>query len=40
MRAAARQKRLQEYLSEHEMLTANNAVRLFDASPATIRRII
>ena len=40
MRAAARRKRLQEYLSEYEMLTVNNAVRLFDVSPATIRRII
>ena len=38
MGIAARRKRIQEYLSEHEMLTVDNAVRLFHASPATIRR--
>ncbi|MBQ9503201.1 MAG: DeoR/GlpR transcriptional regulator [Lentisphaeria bacterium] len=38
MGTAARRKRIQEYLSGKEMLTVDEAVRLFDASPATIRR--
>lgn len=38
MSIATRQKRIQEYLSGHEELTVAEAVRLFKASPATIRR--
>ena len=38
MSIAARQKQIQECLSEHETLTVGDAVRLFHASPATVRR--
>lgn len=33
-----RQKRIQEYLSAHEMLTVSEAVKIFGVSPATVRR--
>ena len=38
MKISARRRQIQEYLSEHEMLTVEEAVNLFQASPATIRR--
>lgn len=38
MKNILRQKKIQEYLSLHEKLTVEEAVSLFRASPATIRR--
>ena len=38
MSVFARQKQIQEYLSEYELLTVDEAVSMFHASPATIRR--
>ncbi|MBR2373539.1 MAG: DeoR/GlpR transcriptional regulator [Lentisphaeria bacterium] len=38
MGIASRRRQIQEYLSEHDMLTVDDAVQLFGASPATIRR--
>ena len=38
MSISARRRRIQEYLSEHEYLSVEEAVELFQASPATIRR--
>lgn len=38
MNISARRRKIQEYLSEHETLTVEEAVRLLRASPATIRR--
>ena len=38
MSSELRRSQIQEYLSMHEMLTVEEAVKLFQASPATIRR--
>ena len=37
-KTAIRREQIQEYLSEHDILTVEEAIILFNASPATIRR--